>query len=78
MPGLWARSPIGGVHEANHTLMFLSLSLSLPLSLKINKIFLKVQILKSDKSQFTLTPEVNKSCVLLKGHPHVIESVSGR
>ena len=36
MPGLWARSPVGGV-RANHTLMFLSLSFSLPSSLFKNK-----------------------------------------
>ena len=26
MPGLWARSPVGGVQETTYTLMFLSLS----------------------------------------------------
>ena len=37
MPGLWVRSPVGGRARGNHTLIFLSLSPSLPLSLKINK-----------------------------------------
>ena len=45
MPGLRARSPVGGLQEAtmHHTLMFLSLSFSLlsPLSKKVNKIFFK-------------------------------------
>ena len=43
-PGLWARSPVGGrgrVARGNHALMFLSLSLSPPSSLSINKIFKK-------------------------------------
>ena len=35
-PGLWARSPVGGTQEETHTLMFLSLSFSLP-SLSKNK-----------------------------------------
>ena len=40
MPGLWARSPVGGAREATtHWCFSLSLSLSLPLSLKINKSF---------------------------------------
>ena len=41
MPGLWARSPVGGIRETtNYILMFLSLSPSLALSLKkyINKL----------------------------------------
>ena len=40
MPGLWARSPVGGVQEAtcfSHTSIFLSLSLSLPSGLSKNK-----------------------------------------
>ena len=46
MLGLWARSPVGGVWEATDwcfscTYFFPSLSPSLPLSLKINKIFKK-------------------------------------
>ena len=48
MPGLWARSPVGGMWEVgNNTLMFLSLSFSpsLPISLKINKIFKKLLII---------------------------------
>ena len=32
MPGLWARSPVGGHVRGNNTLMFLSLSFSLPSS----------------------------------------------
>ena len=40
MPGLWARSPVGGAREATtHWCLSLSPSPSLPLSLKINKIF---------------------------------------
>ena len=40
MPRLWVKSPVGWHLRGNHTLMFLSLSFSLPssLSLKINKI----------------------------------------
>ena len=37
MPGLQARSAVGQHVRGKHTLMFLSLSLSLPHSLKINK-----------------------------------------
>ena len=40
MPGLWSGSPVGGVQEATtHWYFSLSLSPSLPLGLKINKIF---------------------------------------
>ena len=35
-PGLWARSPVGGVREATHTLMS-PLSFSLPSPLSKNK-----------------------------------------
>ena len=43
---VWARSPVGGLQEAAsecffHTLIFLSLSLSLPFPLSKNKIFKK-------------------------------------
>ena len=42
MPGLWARSPVGGVWEATtHWYFSPSLSPSLPLTLKINKILKK-------------------------------------
>ena len=45
MPGLWARSPVGGTWEATmHWCFSPSLSPSLPLSLKIN-VFLKNEIL---------------------------------
>ena len=37
MPGLWARSPVRGHVRGNHTLMFLSLSFSLPSSPSKNK-----------------------------------------
>ena len=38
MPGLWARSPVGGMWEVgNNTLMFLSLSFSFPSHLSKNK-----------------------------------------
>ena len=37
MPGLQARSPLGGCVRGNHTLMFLSLSFSLPFPLSKNK-----------------------------------------
>ena len=37
MPRLQARSPVGGRMRSNHTLMFFSLSSSVPLSLNINK-----------------------------------------
>ena len=37
MPGLRARSPVEGVREGNHTLMFLSFSLSYPPPLSKNK-----------------------------------------
>ena len=44
MPGLWARSPIGGVREATaHWCVSPSLSPSTPLSLKRNKIFKKMK-----------------------------------
>ena len=36
MPRLWARSPVWGCVRGNHTLMSLSLSPSLPLSLKMD------------------------------------------
>ena len=36
MPGLWARSPVGGL-RGNHTLMFLSLSFFHPSPLSTNK-----------------------------------------
>ena len=50
MPGLQARSPLGGVRKAtdqciSHTLMFLFLYPSLPLSLKINKVFKNITTL---------------------------------
>ena len=54
MRGLWARSPVGGVQEAiTHRCFSPSLSPSLPLSLKINKILKKekpetIQLLKED------------------------------
>ena len=43
MPGLWARSPVGGVREATNqriscTLMFLSPCLLLPLPISLKKI----------------------------------------
>ena len=37
MPGLWARSPVGGHMRGNHTLMFLPLSFSFPSLLSKNK-----------------------------------------
>ena len=48
--GVWARSPVRGVREAADpgfsctSMMFLSLSPSIPLFLKVNKIFKKNQI----------------------------------
>ena len=46
MPGLWARSPAGGVWEAStHWCFSPSLSLSLPLCLKINKWNLQTVVL---------------------------------
>ena len=66
MPGFWARSPVGGVWEAadqcfSHTLMFLSLSFSLPspLSKKINKtLFLK----KGSTATCNSMDEFSKHC----------------
>ena len=48
--------PSGGCVRGNHTLMFLSLSFSLPLPLRINKIFLKIctKIKKQNKTTQTL------------------------
>ena len=40
MPGLWARRPVWGA-RGNHSLMFLSLSFSLPFPFSKSKIFLK-------------------------------------
>ena len=55
MPGLQAGAPVGGHVRGNHTSMFLSLSPSLPLSLKIN--FLK--------------KEWDSPCLLSPPHTHI-------
>ena len=52
MPGWQARSPVRGHMRGNHTLMFLSLSSSLPLSLKIKKIVKKH--ININKSKITI------------------------
>ena len=44
MPGLWTRPSSRECERGNHTLMFLSLSSSLPFCVKINKIFKKIKI----------------------------------
>ena len=64
MPGLWARSPVRGVW--GDALMFLSLSLSpsLTLSLKVNKILYK------NKEGASYTKSVQRRC--FKAQPFVL------